>query len=82
MNEWNEHCLKTKVVTGQRSKLNQADYLGSMNKLFGSYRNKPATELNPYVMAEVFERMKASGMCYGHRKKLKQIVKSVFDFGI
>jgi len=82
LSEWNEHCLKTKVATGQRSKLNQADYLGSMNKWFGSYRNKPATELNPYVMAQVFEGMKASGMCYGHRKKLKQIVKSVFDFGI
>lgn len=26
--------------------------------------------------------MKAKGLCFGHRKKLKQIVKSVFDFGI
>lgn len=82
LNEWNEHSLMTKVATGQRSKLNQADYLGSLNKWFGKYAGKPALELNPYVMAQVFENMKTEGLCYGHRKKLKQIVKSVFDFGI
>ena len=82
LEEWHKHSLKTKVAVGQRSKLNQDDYLGSMNKWLGSYRNSPATDLNAYVMAQVFEEMKAKGLCFGHRKKLKQIVKSVFDFGI
>lgn len=82
LSEWNEHSLKTKVATGQRSKLNQSDYVGSLNKWFGKFANKPATELNPYAMAEIFEEMKKAGLCFGHRKKMKQIIKSVFDFGI
>ncbi|MGE3975842.1 MAG: tyrosine-type recombinase/integrase [Bdellovibrionales bacterium] len=82
LGEWHDHCLKTKVATGQRSKLNQDDYLGSLNKWFGTYTNKPVNELNPFVMAQIFEKMKSTGLCYGHRKKIKQFVKSVFDFGI
>lgn len=82
LTEWHEHSLKTRVATGQRSKLNQDDYLGSMNKWLGSYRNMPVTDLNPYVMNEVFEKMKTAKLCFGHRKKLKQIIKSIFDFGI
>ena len=80
--EWHNHSLKTKVAVGQRSKLNQDDYLGSMNKWLGQYRIKPVTDINAYVMAQVFEDMKTKGLCFGHRKKLKQIVKSIFDFGI
>jgi integrase len=82
LDEWHDHSLKTRVASGQRSRLNQDDYLGSMNKWLGCYRSKPATDLNAYVMNEVFEEMKAKELCFGHRKKLKQIVKSVFDFGI
>ena len=82
LTEWHEHSLKTRVAVGQRSKLNQDDYLGSMNKWLGSYRNQPVTDLNPYIMNEVFEKMKSTGLCFGHRKKLRQIVKSIFDFGI
>lgn len=82
LNEWHEHSLKTRVANGQRSKLNQDDYLGSINKWLGQYRNKPVTDLNPFVMNQVFENMKVKGLCFGHRKKLKQIIKGVFDFGI
>lgn len=82
LDEWHKHSLKIKVATGQRSKLNQDDYLGAMGKWLGQHRNKPATDLNAYVMAETFEDMKAKGLCFGYRKKLKQIAKSIFDFGI
>lgn len=82
LNEWHEHSLKTRVAAGQRSKLNQDDYLGSMNKWLGIYKNKPVTDLGPYIINEVFEKMKQAGLCFGTRKKLKQILKSVFDFGI
>lgn len=82
LGEWHEHSLQTKVTLGKRSKLNQDDYLGSMRKWLGRFANKPASDLNAFVMAEVFEEMNKAGLCFGHRKKLKQIVKSVFDFGI
>ncbi len=82
LGEWNDHSLKTKVATGQRSKLNQDDYLGALNKWFGIYANKPATEINPFVMSQVFEKMKSSGLSQAHRRKVKQVMKSVFDFGI
>ncbi|MBI3556092.1 MAG: tyrosine-type recombinase/integrase, partial [Deltaproteobacteria bacterium] len=79
---WYEHQLKIKVYTGLRSKINHDDYLGSLKKWFGDYLRKPAAQLNSYVLAEIFEKMKAQGLSLGHRKKLKQVVKSVFDFGI
>lgn len=82
LSEWHEHSLQTKVATGARSKLNQDDYFGSMRKWLGRFSNRPASDLNAFVMAEVFESMKEEGLCFGHRKKLKQIIKSVFDFGI
>lgn len=79
---WYEHQLKIKVATGLRSKINHDDYLGSLKKWFGEYMRKPASQLNSYVLAEIFEKMKAQGLSLGHRKKLKQVVKSVFDYGI
>jgi integrase len=82
LGEWHEHALQTKVATGARSKLNQDDYFGSMRKWLGRFSNRPASDLNAFVIAEVFESMKKEGLCFGHRKKLKQTIKSVFDFGI
>jgi integrase len=79
---WYEHQLRLKVHTGKRSQLNHDDYLGSLKKWFGEYLRRPAAELNGYVLVEVFEAMKAQGLSLGHRKKLKQVVKSVFDYGI
>lgn len=79
---WYEHQLKIKVATGLRSKINHDDYLGSLKKWFGDYLRKPAAQLNSYVLAEIFDKMKTQGLSLGHRKKLKQVVKSVFDFGI
>jgi hypothetical protein len=38
--------------------------------------------VNVYVVTNVFEEMKKAEICFGHRKKLKQILKSVFHFGI
>ncbi len=82
LGEWHEYSLKTKVATGKRSKLNQDDYFGSMRKWFGKFSNRPASDLNAFVVSDVFDDIKNSGLCFGHRKKLKQIVRSVFDFGI
>lgn len=53
-----------------------------MRKWFGRFSNRPASDLNAFVVSDVFEEMKKSGLGYGHRKKMKQTVKSVFDFGI
>lgn len=80
--EWHEHSLRTRVAQGKRSKLNQDDYLGSMRKWLGRFSNRPAGDLNGYVLSDVFDEMNRRGLRFGHRKKLKQILKSVFDFGI
>jgi integrase len=79
---WDEHCRKLKVATGKRSETTHGDYVGGIRKWFKDYWNKPATEINPYRVTEVFENMKTEGLCFGHRKKLKQILKSIFDYGI
>ena len=79
---WDEHCRKLKVATGKRSETTHGDYVGGMKKWFKDHWNRPATEINPYVVSEVFEKMKSSGLCFGHQKKLKQILKSIFDYGI
>jgi integrase len=80
--QWYEHFEKLKVATGQRSKATHEEYLGAVKKWFQTYWKKPATEINPYVMTAVFQTMKEKDLCFGYRKKLKQILKSVFDYGI
>lgn len=79
---WYSHFEKLRVATGQRSQTTHDDYLGGIRKWLAPYWRKPALELNAYQVAGVFEAMKQGGLCFGHRKKLKQILKSIFDFGI
>jgi integrase len=79
---WYQHFEKLKVATGQRSKTTHDDYLGGIQKWFKDYWRKPALEINPYVVSGIFEKMKDQALCHGHRKKLKQILKSIFDYGI
>ena len=82
VDSWYGHFEKIKVATGHRQKTTQDDYLGGIRKWFQEYWKCPAMDINAYVVAAVFERMKESGICFGHRKKLKQILKSIFDYGI
>lgn len=77
-----EHFQKMKVATGERSKTTHNNYRNGVSKWFSEYWNRPATDINPYVVIRVFEAMKTKGLCYGHRKKTKQVLKSIFDFGI
>ncbi len=79
---WDDHCQKLLVATGKRSATVHTEYIGGIRKWFKEYWNRPATDVNPYVVTNIFEEMKASEICFGHRKKLKQILKSIFDFGI
>lgn len=80
--DWHQHYEKIKVATSQRSKTTHDDYLGGIRKWFQNYWREPASKVTPYVVIEVFETMKQKGVCFGHRKKLKQVLKSIFDFGI
>jgi integrase len=82
LDEWYEHAMKSKVVTGKSSKASLDDYLGSTRKWFKDYLKRPAADLSPYAVAEIFEHMTVKGMSLGHQKKIKQFVKSVFDLGI
>lgn len=80
--EWDAHIQKLKVAAGKRSATAQKDYIGGIRKWFKDYWNRPATDVNVYVVTNVFEEMKKAEICFGHRKKLKQVLKSIFDFGI
>jgi len=71
LDEWYEHATRTKVVTGKSSKVSLDDYLGSTKKWFKDYLKRPAADLNPYAIAEIFEHMTAKGMSLGHQKKIK-----------
>lgn len=82
VDEWNEHMIKTKVKSGSRSLMNQNDYHASVQKWFGFLKSKPAAEITPYALSDVFDQMKDKGICFGHRKKIKQTLKSIFDYGI
>jgi integrase len=82
VDEWYEHELMTKVATGERSKISHDDNFGSLKKWFGDYLRGPAVDLNPYVVLGIFQKMKESGISMVHRRKMKHVLKSVFDFGI
>lgn len=82
VSSWDEHFQKMKVVTGERSKITHDDYRNGVAKWFKEYWNRPTTDINPYVVTRIFEAMKNKGLCYGHRKKMRQVLKSIFDFGI
>jgi len=82
LDEWYEHAMKSRVICGKSSKASLDDYLGSTKKWFKDYLKRPAADLSPYAVAEVFELMTAKGVSLGHQKKIKQFVKSVFDLGI
>lgn len=81
LTEWHEHCLKVKVATGARTFLTQSDYHATIQKWFGSYCRRPASDLNALAIIQVFEQMKLDGISFGHRKKFKHVLKSIFDFG-
>lgn len=82
LTKWHSHFEKMKVATGQRSKIVNDDYRDGIKKWFKEYLNRPVTDINPYVVTEVFESMKSKGICFGHRKKMKQVLKTIFDYGI
>ncbi|MBL7714452.1 MAG: site-specific integrase [Bdellovibrionales bacterium] len=82
LNEWDKTERRLKVATGQRQLINHEDYLGALRKWTKDYLQKPSMDLNQFVLVSIFEKMKEAGLCLGYRKKLKQIFKSVFDFGI
>mgnify|MGYP000905405211 FL=1 len=82
LNEWHSHSLKTKVQSGERSLMTQNDYKAGVIKWLKGYLNKPAAEINSLVLYEVFESMKKANICFGHRKKFKQILNGIFNFGI
>ncbi len=82
VSRWYTHFEKLKVATGQRTKATHDDYFGTIRKWFKDYWNRPAAEINPYVMNQIFIQMKEKGLCFAQRKKIKQILKSVFDYGI
>ncbi len=82
LNSWSIHFEKIRVMTGKRSETTHGDYLGGVRKWFSDYMRGPAADLNSYQVAEVFEKMKLAGLSHGHRKKMKQVLKSIFDHGI
>lgn len=82
LSEWHEHMIKTKVKIGSRSLMNQQDYYAAIKKWFGFIFLEPASEINSYALNDVFNKMKDAGLSFGHRKKIKSGLKSVFDFGI
>ena len=82
LDEWHDYCLKTKVASGQRSITSQSDYYACIKKWFVDYKNKPAAEINSITLILIFEDMKIKGLSYGHRKKIKHFLKSVYDYGI
>ncbi len=82
LTEWHSHSLKTKVQSGERSLMTQNDYKAGVVKWLKGYLNKPAAEINSLVLYEVFESMKKANICFGHRKKFKQILNGIFNFGI
>lgn len=79
---WNEHFIKMRLLTGMRATYTQEDYVATVRKWFKHLLRQPATDLNSYKVTEIFEEMKASGITFVHLKKMKQILKSIFDFGI
>lgn len=82
MDEWQEHMIKTKVKAGSRSMTSQLDYYGTLRKWFSSLKSTPAGEITPYKISEIFNQMTEKGICFGHRKRIKQTLKSIFDYGI
>ncbi len=80
--DWDQHMTKMRVATGLRNPITHSDYVASINKWFGGYLKRPATDLNSYKCAEAFEKMKVAGLGFGHMKKTRQVLKSIFDFGI
>jgi integrase len=82
LNLWYDHTFKIKVQTGKLLKINLDDYIASLNKWFGKFHNRPAVEINPYVLMEVFEKMKTEKISFRHRKKVKFLIKAIFDYGI
>ena len=79
---WDAHTKKMKVATGSLSEITQGDYLGSVKKWLKDYWNRPAVEVNAYVLTEIFHKIKMMGLSYKLQKKLKHILKTIFDFGI
>jgi integrase len=82
LDEWYHHAMRVKVEAGKASQASLDDYLGTTKKWFKDYLKRPAVDLTPYAVAEVFEEMQLKGLSLGHQKKIKQFVKAVFDLGI
>ena len=82
LDQWYEHQMKMRVLTGKKSQITLDDSLACQKKWFKDYLRGPAASLNAYVVVGIFEQMKLEGVSVGHRKKIKQDLKKVFDLGI
>lgn len=80
--KWYDHQLKTKVATGRNSQTTLDDSLGSLNKWIGEFNNRPAIEINSFVVESLFQKLNEAGICHGHQRRIKNTIKGVFDFGI
>jgi len=82
LDEWYHHAMRVKVAVGKASQASLDDYLGTTKKWFRDYLKRPAVDLTPYAVSDVFEQMQLQGLSLGHQKKIKQFLKAVFDLGI
>ncbi|MEZ4815337.1 MAG: hypothetical protein R3A80_09060 [Bdellovibrionota bacterium] len=82
LDEWYHYEMGVKVTPGLRSQQIHDDYLSSVKLWFGDFLKRPAMDLNAFEVTRIFEEIRTKGRCHNHRKKLRTILRTIFDFGI
>lgn len=82
LDAWYQHELKIKVHNNLRTQLVHDEYLSSMKMWFGDYLKRPALDLNTYAVTNIFEEMKQLGRSFKHMRRLRTVLRTVFEYGI
>ncbi len=79
---WYAYEQKVKVDNNLRTQLVHDEYLSSIKMWFGDYLKRPALDLNTFAVVNVFEEMKAKGRSFKHMRRIRTVLRTIFDYGI
>lgn len=79
---WIQHVIRTRVVTGEIGERQALDYRGTLLKWLKPHLNTPSSLLTSYMMSEIVREMKLAGIGLNHMKKFRHMIRSLYEFGI
>jgi integrase len=82
LEHWYETQNNVRVRFGSISQYVLDDYYNCMKKRMALFDHTPCADIKPIDLMQLFNEMTDQGVSLSHRKKMRTIIKSVFEHGV